>query len=362
MEIGIIGLPATGKTSVFLALTKGKVSLGAGLSPNVGVARVYDPRLPVLQAIFKPRKTTYPEIKYIDMAAGFQAPAKDEGIGGEFLTHLSTVDALMHVVRVFDDPSVPHGEGQVDPERDIAAMDMELAFSDMAIIERRLQRIEVSLKAPKSLQRDLLLKEQALLQKIKANLEKETPLRDTDFSEEESKTIENYQFLTAKPLIIVLNIGENQLAQVPSLEEKICASHKGQKVGVFSVCAKLETELAQLPDEEGKEFRTSLGLKESPIDRIARISYELLDLISFLTVGADEVKAWTIKKGAVAVKAAGKIHSDLEKGFIRAEVIGYEDFIKCGTMVEAKKRGLLRLEGKTYVVQDGDIINVLFNV
>ncbi len=361
MEIGIVGLPQTGKSSVFLALTRGKASAGSGAAPNVAVAKVFDARIAALEPIFKPRKTTYAEIKYIDMAASFQAGGRGEGIRGEFLTHLSNVDALMEVVRVFDDPSVAHVEGSVDAQRDIAAMDMELAFSDLAIMERRLQKLEASLRAPKE-KRDLILKEQALMQRVKAGLEKEIALRDMDFSEEEARTIENYQFLTAKPLIVVLNIGENQLARAPVLEEQVRSDHKGRSFGVFSACAKLEAELAQLPDEEAKEFRASLGLKESPIDRIAQISYGLLDLISFFTVGPDEVKAWTIQKGTPAVRAAGKIHSDLEKGFIRAEVIGYEDFMKCGSMAEGKKRGVFRLEGKTYEVKDGDIMNILFNV
>ncbi|MBI2935109.1 MAG: redox-regulated ATPase YchF [Chloroflexi bacterium] len=359
MEIGIVGLPQTGKTSIFLALTRGKTSAGSGAAPNIGVAKVYDSRVAALEKIFKPRKTTYAEIKYIDMAATFQG--KGEGIRGEFLSHISNVDAIMEVVRVFDDPSVPHVEGSVDSQRDIAAMDLELAFSDMAIIERRLQKLEASLRAPRA-QRELMLKEQTLLQKIKAGLEEEVQVRDMDFSEEECRTIENFQFLTAKPLIIVLNIGENRLAEAPSLEQQMISGHKGKKFGVFSACARLEAELSQLSEEEAGEFRASLGLKESAIDKIARISYDLLDLMSFFTVGPDEVKAWTIRKGMPAVKAAGKIHSDLEKGFIRAEVIGYDDFMQCGSMAEAKKRGLFRLEGKTYEVRDGDIMNILFNV
>lgn len=362
MEIGIIGLPQTGKTSIFLALTKGKISTGSGSAPNVGIARVFDARVKLLEGMFKPRKTAYPEIKYIDMAAGFAGSGKAEGIRGEFLTHLSTVDAMMHVVRVFDDPSVAHVDVSIDPKRDIEAMDMELAFSDMAIAEKRLQKIEASMKSVKAHLKDMALKEQSLLQAVKANLEKEIPLRDMDFSEDDARILENYQFLTAKPLIIVLNIGENQLSQVAALEESIRSTHKGKRVGVFSACGKLEAELAQLPDDEAKEFRGSLGLSESPMDRIARLSYELLNYISFFTVGADEVKAWTITRGTPAVRAAGKIHSDLEKGFIRAEVVGYEDFIQCGAMAEAKKKGVFRLEGKTYEVKDGDIMNILFNV
>jgi hypothetical protein len=369
MEIGIIGLPRAGKTTVFSALTRGKAPLaspaGAGSSPNVGVARVIDPRLSTLEAIFKPKKVIYPEIKYIDLAAPLgpsKAGGRSEGIRGQFLTHLSTVDAIMHVVRTFEEASVPHIEGSVDPKRDIAAMDMELAFSDMTIVERRLQRIETSLKGARAHEKDLLLQEKDLILRIKAELEKEVPLRDMTFTPEESRIMENYQFLTAKPLIVVLNIGENQVIRAPSMEEEVRLGHRGRKFQVFSICAKLEMELAQLAESEAKEFREALGLKESPIDRIVQLSYELLELLSFFTVVSGEARAWTIRRGTPAVKAAGKIHSDMEKGFIRAEVIAYEDLKKCGSMAEAKKRGLVRLEGKTYVVQDGDIITFLFNV
>ncbi len=366
MEIGIIGLPKVGKTAVFSALTGGKGSLaspsGAAASANIGVAKVLDPRLQTVEAIFKPKRVIYPEIKYTELAAPFQSFGKAEGIRGEFLLHLSSVDALMHVVRTFEEASVPHVDGSIDPQRDIATMDLELAFSDMVIVERRLQKIEVSLKGARAHEKDLLLQEQELIRKIKSNLEKEVPLRDMTFTPEESRIIENYQFLTAKPLIVVLNIGENQIVKTASLEEEIRASHKGQKFQVFSICGKLEAELLELGEAEAKEFRAALGLKESPVNRIVQLSYELLELISFFTVVSGEAKAWTIRKGTTALKAAGKIHSDMEKGFIRAEVISYDDLKKCGNMPEAKKRGLVRLEGKTYVVQDGDIVTFLFNV
>lgn len=366
MEIGIIGLPEVGKTAVFSALTGGKGSVashgGAASPANLGIAKVLDPRLSTIQTIFKPKKVIYPEIKYIELAAPPQGFGKAEGIRGEFLLHLSSVDALMHVVRAFEEVSVPHVDGSIDARRDIATMDIEMVFSDMVIVERRVEKLEASLKAARAHEKDLLLQEQELIRRIKSSLEKEVALRDMTFTSDELRIIENYQFLTAKPLIVVLNIGENQIAKTASLEEEIHASHKGQKFQVFSICGKLEAELVELGEAEAKEFRAAMGVIESPVNRIVQLCYELLDFISFFTVVSGEARAWTIRRGTTALKAAGKIHSDMEKGFIRAEVISFDDLKKCGNMAEAKKRGLVRLEGKTYIVQDGDIITFLFNV
>jgi hypothetical protein len=247
-------------------------------------------------------------------------------------------------------------------ERDIATIDLELAFSDLAIIERRLERIEVALKGAKQPERQSLLREQELLTKVKANLEKELPIRGLKLTTDEARTIANYQFLTAKPLLIAVNIGEEQLSQAVSLETELKTHYSRPKCGVIALCGKLEMELAQLENSAAEELRDEFGIKESGLDRTIKLSYELLGLISFFTTVSGEVKAWSIQNGTSAVKAAGKIHSDMERGFIRAEVISYDDLMKCSNLSEARKKGLLRLEGKNYTVQDGDVITFLFNV
>lgn len=364
MEIGIIGLPKSGKTTLFNSLTKGKAETAAystaALEPNIGVTKVPDQRLRALGAMFKPKRTIPAEVKYIDVAGAAKGWGKGEGLGGQLLLHLSKVDALIHVVRVFEDEGIPHIEGSVDPRRDLATVALELSFSDLGIIERRLKRIEDSLKGAKSPERETLLREQALLERIRGSLEKEVPLQEQGLSPEESKVIENYQFLTAKPMLVVLNIGEPQLTKAASLEAETGARYP--RLQVAALCGKLEMELAELSEAEAEEFRTTLDLGESGLDRLIRLSYQLLGLISFFTTASGEVKAWTIPKGTTALKAAGKIHSDMERGFIRAEVISYDDLVKCDGLAEGRKQELLRLEGKGYPVQDGDVINFLFNV
>ena len=287
---------------------------------------------------------------------------EEKGIGGQLLNQLSTVDALINVVRAFVDESILHPEGSLNVERDITAMNLELAFSDLAIIERRLQRIEISLKGGTPLERQALLKEKELITKLKADLEKDIPIRELKLTPDEAKAIANYQFLTAKPLIIVVNIGEEQLPQAASMEAELNSRYSQPKRRVIAMCGKLEMELTQLGDSAIEEFRAEFGMKESGLDRIIKLSYELLGLVSFFTIASGEVKAWPIQQGTSALKAAGKIHSDMEKGFIRAEVISFNDLVKCGSLTEAKKQGLLRLEGKNYIVQDSDVITFLFNV
>ena len=363
MEIGIIGLPKSGKTTVFNALTKGEAEIetyaSATLTPNYGVAKVQDPRLSGLQTIFKPKRVIPAEVKYVDVAVP-PGRGKGEGLGGELMSHLSKADALIHVVRSFTDERIPHIEGSIDPRRDIALMDLELVFSDLGIIERRLKRIEDSLKGAKSPERETLLREQALKSRIKSALEKEVPVRAQELSEEEAKVIENYQFLTAKPLLLVLNIGEEQLPQASSLEQELRSQYP--QFQVAALCGKLEMELGQLEEADAEEFRSALGIEEPALERIIKLSYELLGLVSFFTTASGEVKAWTVRRNAPAPRAAGKIHSDMERGFIRAEVISHDDLMKCGGLAEARKQGLLRLEGKNYPVQDGDVITFLFSV
>ncbi len=364
MEIGIIGLPKSGKTTIFNALTKGKADIGSYTTggPNFGVVKVPDPRLDGLDEIFHPKKKTAAEVRYVDVGVPPKGLGKTEGLGGQFFVHMSQADALLHVVRTFDDDSVPHIEGSIDPARDIDIMNMELTFSDLSILEKRLQKIELSLKAAKPHEREGLPKEQSLLERIKTALEEDVPIREQQLPDDEKKLISGYQFLTAKPLLLVANIGEESLPQAGSLEEEWRTRYLRPQVNVAALCGKLEMELAQLEDADAQEFRSSMGLEEAALDRMIRLSYDLLGLISFFTVVSDEVKAWSIQRDTPAIKAAGKIHSDMERGFIRAEVIGYHDMVRYGSIAEGRKKGLVHVEGKSYIVKDGDVITFLFNV
>jgi GTP-binding protein YchF len=364
IDIGIIGLPQSGKTTIFNALTRGKTDSGShtGSAPHLGIARVPEPRLNVLADMFQPQKVVTTEIRYIDVGASVKSLAQDKGIGGELLNQLSNADALINVVRAFADETIPHPDGSLDVRRDIATTNLELIFSDLAIIERRLERIETSLKGAKPPERQVLLREQETLAKFKTELEKDTTVRELSLTPAEERVIPNYQFLTAKPLLIVVNIGEEQLSRAVSLEAELNSHYAQGKCRVINLCGKLEMELAQLDDSAAREFRTEFGIDESGLDRTVRLSYELLGLISFFTTASNEVRAWSIQEGTTALKAAGKIHSDMERGFIRAEVITYNDLVECGSMSEARKKGLLRLEGKDYIVQEGDVITFLFNV
>ncbi len=365
VDIGIVGLSKSGKTTIFNGLTKGKAATGGYSTKgqaNIGMAAVPDDRLYKLAEIFHPRKIVHAEVKYIDIGASVKEMATDKGIGGQLLNQLSTVDVLVNVVRAFKDDSLPHPEGSLDVDRDIEAMNLELAFSDLAILEKRLEKMEGSLKAAKAAERLTIQHEQETLKKIKANLEKDIPIRSMQLTPEETKSLSNYQFLTAKPLLTVVNIGEDQLPQAKAMEEELNKRYARPKTHFIASCGKLEMELSQMGDEAMQEFRKEFGMEESGLDRTIRESYALLELISFLTVGEDECRAWPIKNGTEAVHAAGKIHTDIERGFIRAEVIHYTDLLKVGSLADAKRQGLLRLEGKTYIVKDGDVINYLFNV
>ncbi|MBI2858351.1 MAG: redox-regulated ATPase YchF [Chloroflexi bacterium] len=365
LETGIIGLPKSGKTTIFNALTHGKAETDAfatSVGPNIGMAKVPDSRLRTLTAMFKPRKTVPAEIKYVDVAAYPHGYSKGQGISGQLLTQLSNVDALLLVARCFVEDSIPHVENSIDTVRDVATFQLELAFSDLAIQERRLERLVSSMKGAKSPEKERLLAEQELLGRIKDSLEKEISIRQQRLSADDLKLISNYQFLTAKPILVVANIGEDQLPQALNIEGDLRARFGGAGCDAVAICGKLEMELSRLPDEEAVEFRRSMGGGESALEKVIKRTYSLLGLISFFTVGADEVRAWTVGRDSPAVKAAGKIHSDIERGFIRAEVISYDDLVKCGGLGEARKLGLLRLEGKTYQVKDGDVINFLFSV
>jgi len=363
MKIAITGLAKSGKTTIFNALTKGKAEVSAyssSLTPNVGITKVPDSRLGVLQNMFQPKKTIPAEVNYVDIAGFSKSPHRGGAIEAEFLNYLTTADALLQVVRAFEDEKLPHPEGSINPERDIANLDLELAFSDLTIIEKRLVKLEEALKGAKASEREAYLKEQHLLQKIKSGLEKDIPIRQQDITKEELKALSNYQFLTVKPMMVILNIGEEQIPQATLLENELDSVYP--QFAVVALCGKIEMELAQLSDTEAAEFREAMELTTSMVDRIVDLSYHLLGFISFFTTASAELKAWAIPSGTLALKAAGKIHSDMERGFIRAEVISYNDLQKCGSLAEARKSGMLRTEGKNYVIKDGDIVTFLFNV
>lgn len=363
MDLGIIGFQRSGKTTIFNAVTRGNAetgSYGAGVQPNIGVVKVPDSRLDRLAAIFQPKKFTLADIRYIDFPG--EAFSDGQGPPAQFMAQLARCDALIHVVRAFEDESVPHPQGSVDPARDIAAMELELGFADAAFIEKRLERIEASMRSVKAGERDAAERETALLQRLKAGLEADAPLRAQEMSEEEQKLLVNYQFLTDKPMLVVLNIGEGEAARTAAIEGDFAPRVAGPHTALAAISGKIEQELAQMSDEDAAEFRGDLGIAEPGLDRMIRMSYELTGLISFFTVGPDECRAWNVARGATAPVAAGKIHTDLERGFIRAEVVHWDDLLDAGSMAEAKKRAKVRQEGKAYVVQDGDCLNILFNV
>jgi GTP-binding protein YchF len=361
--IGIVGLPESGRTTIFNALTRGSVDTGSYTpeAPHIGIAKLPDPRLNALADMLKPKRVVPAEVKYIDIGASVKSLATDT-IGGEYLSHLSSADALINVARAFINDSIPHIEGSVDAERDITEMELELAYSDLTIIERRLKRVEASLKAAKPDERHSLQHEQELLTRLKAGLEKDIPIREMSLTPEEARAIAGYQFLSSKPLLTVVNIGEEQIAEAKNIEEKLKKQFWRPGHAVIALCGELEMELEQLDDATARQCRQEFCLTEPGLDRAVRLSYELLGLITFFTTASDEVKAWSITSGTDALKAAGKIHTDMERGFIRAEVISYDDLMKAGSIAEGRKHGLLRLEGKHYTVQDGDVITFLFNV
>ena len=366
MEIGIIGLPQSGKTTVLRALTRDRSEAGTPGSSkqgvHAGVTRFPDPRLDSLTEIFIPDKVVPVEIKYWDVPAG-PGPAGDgTAIGGQFLNLLQGADALLHVVRAFEDPSVPHINGTVDPSRDAGEIEAELAFSDLSIVERRTTRIEAGLKGAKPQERDLLLREQALLQRIKDGLEQDLAVREHQYTREEEDVLSNYQLLTAKPLLTVFNIDEESLENAFQMDADLDDKYLRPGCKATALCAQLEMELSQLSREDEAEFLESYRLRESGLTRIARLSLELLSLVSFFTFMSKEVRAWTVSADTPAAKAAGRIHTDMERGFIRAEVVGFDDLAKCGSVAQCRKQGLLRLEGKSYPVKDGDVITFLFNV
>lgn len=366
MEISIIGLPKCGKTTIFNALTGGTADTRAysysPLNPNIGIAKVPDQRLETLAHIFKPKKITPAEIKYVDICDLSQNFKKDEIIHGQYLNFLNNADSLLHIVRAFYSDSTLSGERDADPVRDLLSLDLELIVSDINIIERRLERIEINLKGARAGERDHHLHEQSLLLRIKSGLQQEVPIWKQSLTDDEIQSLSSYQFLTAKPVLIIINIGEDRIGQTASIETEIRSLYAYPQFDIVTLCGKLEMELAQLSNEEAETFRSTYGLSKPALDTIISTSFRLLGLISFFTTVSDELKAWTVPSGTNALKAAGKIHSDIEKGFIRAEVINHKDLEICGSIAEGRKRGMLKIEGKHYTVRDGDIITFLFNI
>ena len=361
MELGIIGLPKSGKTTIFNALTRGQATEDS-TKPNLRVAVVLDPRLQRLAEVTKPQRVVPAEVHYTDLPGAPEGPGKTKGIGGTLLNALQQTDALLLVARAFQDPTVPHPEGTVDPYRDAAAMQLELAFSDLAILERRTQRLQKELKGARATERELAHRESALIARLKGTLEGEVPVREQQLSPEEWHSISDYQFLTAKPLLILFNIGEDVLTGMSTLESELASRFQRPGTAAAALCGKLEMELAQMDQADEQEFRISLGAGESGTARVSSLAYNLLGQISFFTTASNEVKAWTVSKDTPAAAAAGRIHSDMERGFIRAEVVPYEELVRCGSVTEARRQGLLRTEGRAYPVQDGDVITFLFNV
>lgn len=358
MEVGIIGLPLAGKTTLYNALTRSQAEVAryhAGQCEiHTAIVDVPDPRVGALVRLFNPRKTAYAKIQFNDIGGVDQGQAKNGGFAPQVLNTMSKCDALVQVVRAFDDARAPHPAGSVDPARDLATLRLELILSDLAIVERRLERIQIGLK--KGRDAALLERERLLMERFRETLESGGLISDLDLSAEERALIRGFQFLTAKPALVVVNLPED--AAEPDLS---WADHR-PGTRALALRGALEMEIAQLPPEEMAPFLASYGIREPSLPLLVRECYQLLGLMSFFTVGEDEVRAWTVRQGATALEAAGTIHSDLARGFIRAEVIGYEDMIACGTLAEARRQGKLRLEGKEYRLKDGDILNIRFNV
>ena len=366
MQIAIVGLAGSGKTTVFNTLTRGHAETGGygGVTLNVGVVKVPDPRLDALAAIFNPRKIVHADVTYVDMPA--PPPSTEGHVGTEelpadHLARLRDSDALLHVVRAFQDPANPHPDGSVDPGRDIERLDLEFLLADLAMTERRLERLQGSGRHGTPAEREAAEREEVVLRRIHEGLQAGSPIRDLPLDPDEEKGIRGFRFLTQKPVPILLNVGESQIADAPALIERVAAGYDHRHVLVEALSARIEMELGELEPSEAAAFMEELGIAESGLDRVIALSYRLLGLISFLTAGPDEVRAWPVTGGATAVDAAGAIHTDLAKGFIRAETVAYEDLLKLGTMAEARKHGRLRSEGRTYRVQDGDVIEILFS-
>ncbi len=362
-----MGLTAAGKTTVFNTLTRGNAETGGfgGLTVNVGVVKVPDERLTRLTELFHPRREVAADVTYVDLPAPPSSSDRPPGsteIPADQLARLRTADALLHVVRAFENPAVPHPQGSVDPWRDLQRLDLEFIVADLTVAEKRLERLRVGGRHGTAAEREANDRELAVLERLVPALGVEQPIRDLELSEDESRVIRGFRFLTEKPVLVLLNVGEGDPATADQLVSSIRERYAHRMTDVDALSARIEMEIGELDPEEAAVFREELGVTEAGLDRVIRLSYRLLGLISFFTAGPDETRAWTIPEGSTAVDAAGAIHSDLARGFIRAEVIAYEELIALGSLVEARRAGRLRSEGKTYRVRDGDVIEILFNV
>ena len=366
MQIAIVGLAGGGKTTVFNTLTRGHAETGGfgGLQLNVGVVKVPDERLDRLAEIFKPKKVVQADVTYVDLPA---PPASSEGrigteeLPAEHLGRLRDSEALLHVVRAFEDPSVPHPLGNVDPWRDLENLDLEFILADLAITERRLERLAATGRHGTPAEREANEREEVILRRLKVALEEGRPIRDEPLEPEEEKAIRGFRFLSQKPVLVLLNLGESDLPKAAERVASIASRYPFRHALVDALSARVEMELGELDPADLAAFMEELGLHESSLDRVIALSYRLLGLISFLTAGPDEVRAWPIPDGSTAVDAAAAIHTDLARGFIRAEAVAYEDLLELGSIAEARKRGKLRSEGKTYRVHDGDVLEILFS-
>ena len=351
MRTGIIGFPRVGKTSLFKILTHAHVEEHGRGEAHIGVARVADPRLDELAKVIKPKKVTHATIEYVDVGGVLKDVERDTAR----LAQLREVEALAHVVRLFRDDSIPHAPGEINPLRDIENVELELMLADLDMATRRLEKIERELRKHSTAE---LEHEQAVLTKCQETLEAQRPLREVEFSEEEQRTIRGYMFLSAKPMLCVMNLGDEEAAETDQVVAKhgLDAITEKRATAVTAICGKIETELAELPDEEAAEFLASYGLKDSGLDRLIHATHGLLGLLSFFTVNERECRAWTVPQGTTAVRAAGVVHTDMERGFIRAEVIRWDDLVTLGSMAAAREKGKILVEGKEFVVRDGDVL------